>query len=354
MRAIVQGLGIWRPKMVRRNDAWSKDFLETARSRGDRTLVDIPPSRDELDRITLSHLLAEARDPFLGARERRVAGDEPSWWAELRAAEAALRDAGVDAVDVDAILSWAIVPDRPVLPSATRVAHELGANGAWSTGVDSGCASALIQLDMATALIESGRARHVLLTQSHLITRAFPMSHPASPCVGDCATAMLVGASERRGVLGVQSASHGEYWDAITWTRESEATQDSPWWTGGGPYSPGSCNREAARNLMMHTVRFGVDTVREACERWHVPVGEIDALAAVQPRGWIPPSIAEGLGLAPEIAPTTYSELAHVGGCGVVANLIACRDAGLLHEGALVALYAQGAGFTRSAALLRW
>ena len=32
----------------------------------------------------------------------------------------------------------------------------------------------------------------------------------------------------------------------------------------------------------------------------------------------------------------------------------ACREAGLLRPGTLVALYAQGAGFTRSATLLRW
>jgi len=40
--------------------------------------------------------------------------------------------------------------------------------------------------------------------------------------------------------------------------------------------------------------------------------------------------------------------------CGVVANLIAARSRGMLTPGAIVALYAQGAGFSRAAALIRW
>lgn len=354
MKARITGLGLWAPPEVRTNDAWSAEFLDAARARGDRLLVDIPAASGDLDRITARHLAAEARDPFLGAEERRIAPDEPAWRAETAAAEDALRDAGVGGDAIDVVLSWSIVPDRPVLPSATRVAHEVGAKGAWASGMDSGCASALVQLETAAALIEAGRARHVLLTQSHLITRAFPMSHPASPGVGDGATAMVVSAAERPGVLGVSSASHGEYWDAVTWIRDPDPSEDRPWWVEGGAYAPGSRNRPGAKHLMQHTVRFGVETVRAACERWQVAPETIEALAAVQPRAWIPPSIAEGLGLDAAIAPTSYARYAHLGGCGVVANLLACREAGLLREGALVALYAQGAGFTRSAALIRW
>ncbi len=354
MKARIRGLGLWAPPAVRTNDAWSRGFIETARTRGDRLLVDIPAASGDLDRITARHLAAEARDAFLGAVERRVAPDEPAWRAETAAAEEALRDAGVRGDEVDVVLSWSIVPDRPVLPSATRVAHEIGASGAWASGMDSGCASALVQLETAAALIESGRARTVLLTQSHLITRAFPMSHPASPGIGDAATAMVVTADERPGVLGVRSVSDGEYWDAVTWIRDANPDDDRAWWLEGGAYAPGSRNRSGAKRLMQHTVRFGVETVRDACERCGAEPAAIEALAAVQPRGWIPPSIAEGLGLSEAVAPTSYGRYAHLGGCGVVANLLACREAGLLRSGALVALYAQGAGFTRSAALVHW
>lgn len=351
MKARIAGLGLWLPSTVRRNDDWPDELVARARERGDRTLVDVPPSGDSLDAITARHLLAERSDPFLGAHERRIATDEPAWLAETEAGRQALEDAGVSAADVDVVLSWSIVSDRASLPSATKVASELGCTRAWASGVDAGCASALTQLDLAAGMIESGRARVVLLTQSHLITRAFPMAHPASVGVGDCATAIVVTAAERRGVLLVEAASDGRYWDAVTWVREGD---DAPWWCSGAAFGPGSKNRDGAKELMRKTVRYGVDTVRAACQREGYSPTDLDAVISVQPRGWIPPSIAEGLGLAPELAPTTYRELAHVGGCGVVANLLACRERGALKKGALVALYAQGAGFTRAAGLVRW
>ena len=49
-----------------------------------------------------------------------------------------------------------------------------------------------------------------------------------------------------------------------------------------------------------------------------------------------------------------FDEYAHLGGVGVVANLLAARAGGALDPGARVVLYAQGAGFTRAAALLSW
>jgi 3-oxoacyl-[acyl-carrier-protein] synthase III len=103
---------------------------------------------------------------------------------------------------------------------------------------------------------------------------------------------------------------------------------------------------------MRDTVSFGATTVREAAERAQIDVGRIALLASVQPRGFIPRAIAERLGLPRERAVTTYPEIAHLGSCGPVFNLLRARELGMLAPGALVALYAQGAGFTRTAALL--
>jgi 3-oxoacyl-[acyl-carrier-protein] synthase III len=73
----------------------------------------------------------------------------------------------------------------------------------------------------------------------------------------------------------------------------------------------------------------------------------------VHPRGWIPASILECLGLPPERAVTTYRHTAHLGGVGMLGNLYAAREQRRVRPGSVVALYAQGAGFTRVGALLR-
>ena len=353
MKAGILGLGQWLPTAVRGNDAWPADFGVLA-DEEERTLSEVTAgTRDDCDAIVARHAAAEANDRFLGTVRRRVADEQATACeAEANAARAALADARIDARDVDFVLSWALVPDHLMPASAPRVAHLIGAPRALGMAVDAACASTITQIMVAAALVESGRARTVVLTQSHLATRVFPLAHPASPNVGDAATAIVIGATEHAGVLATHGVSHGEHYDAVVWRRAKG--NDTPWHRPGGATYMGSYDRAAARRLIQDTVRMGRDTIRELADLARLPVAEIGALASVQPRRWIPGAIAEALGLSPAIAPQTFDNLAHLGGCGVVTNLIAARERSLLADGTLVALYAQGAGFTRAAALVRW
>ena len=297
----------------------------------------------------------ELGDPFLGAKSRRVVSDDVrSYEAEAEAARRALDDAGIDGSELDAVLSWSIVPDRISPPSAAKLTHLLGAKNAWAMGVDSACASTMVQLEVATGLIESGRARHVLLTQSNLMTRVFAMGHPASPGIGDAATAIVLSASERRGVLGVHAVTDGSHYESLAYVRGGDDESDTPWHCAGGPFFLGSRNREGMKELVANTVRFGYETIAEACSRAQVPVADLDVIACTQPRGWIPLAVAEALGLPHETAPETYERLAHLGASASVANLVEARERGMLRPGSLVAIYSQGAGFTRAAAIVRW
>jgi 3-oxoacyl-[acyl-carrier-protein] synthase-3 len=355
MNATIAGLGEWLPETVRKNDAWPADFAQPKGAGEDRVLADVSAvgSDDPCDRILARHLAAEAGDPFLGTRQRRVADDRmSSWEAESRAARAALEDARIHARDVDVVMAYAAVPDHISPPSATRVAHAIGATRAYAPGVHTACASAIVQLELAAALIESGRARTVLLTQSFLMTRVVPLSHPASPNIGDAATAVVVRASEHRGVLATHAVTSGEFYDAVLWRRRGE--DQTRWFEAGGPMFLSTNDGAAARKLIQNTVRFGAQTVYELMDKARVPVQDLSVLASVQPRRWVPGSLAEALGLAPECAPDTFLERAHMGACGVVSNLIEARRRGMLREGSLVALYGQGAGFTRAAGLLCW
>jgi 3-oxoacyl-[acyl-carrier-protein] synthase-3 len=353
MRARIAGLGQWLPPTIRENSAWPPEFALRARASETRELVEIDVREfTEADRIAHRYFESEANDPFLGTTRRRVApADATAPQAEAEAARAALADAALSPSDIDVIVSWAAVPERIVPPSAPLVGHLIGADRAYAVGMDAACATPLTQLEMAAALIEAGRARAVLLTQSHLITRTFSMMHPASPNVGDAATAMVVTASERPGILVTHARTSGEYYSAVTWCRGKDT--ESPWWEAGPAYYLGSKNRDQAQELVRKTVRIGAETVSETLERAGMSLDSVDVMASVQPRGWIPRAIVEALG-ASFSAPQTFDELAHLGGCGVVTNLIRAREAGELGPGCRSLLYAQGAGFTRAAAVVCW
>ena len=74
----------------------------------------------------------------------------------------------------------------------------------------------------------------------------------------------------------------------------------------------------------------------------------------MQPRKWIPVAITKLLGLKDNQTIETYEKYAHLGGCGPVVNLLEAVNNGLVKDGDIVALYAQGAGFTRTASIIKW
>jgi 3-oxoacyl-[acyl-carrier-protein] synthase-3 len=356
MKATILGLGEWVPEAIRSNEDWPITFgQERASAEEDRILAEVNAKRDgsTADQIVARYLKSEAGDPFLGTQRRRIAPDDmTSCEAETRAAKAALLDAGIEGKDVDVVLAYAAVPDHISPPSATRVAYNVGATNAYACGMHTACASAIVQMDLAASLIESGRARFALLCQSFLMTRVFPFEHPASPNIGDGATAIVVGPSEHPGILPVYAVTSGEYYDSVVWRRRGEDNQR--WYEAGGPMFLSTNDPQTARKLIQDTVTFGEQTVRAATAKCGLNLKEIDLFACVQPREWVPRAIAEAAGLSVDAAPTTFQERAHLGACGVVTNLIEARRRGILREGALVAMYGQGAGFTRAAGLLRW
>lgn len=352
MKARISGLGKWLPEQVRDNSAWPPHFSQLSRTSADRELVDVDLQQCALaDQIAHRHFALEARDPFFGTVQRRIAADDmDAPRAEAFAAKAALTDAGLDPMDLDVVFSAPAVPERIAPSSAPRVAKLLGAERAYAACLDAVCASPVIQLDSAAALIESGRARHVLLTQSNLMTRTMPLSHPASPNVGDVATAMVVSASEKCGVHLLHAVTHGQYYESVTWRSRGE---DKPWWQGGADYYLGSLDKQGAQYLVRNTVSFGAATIKELMAKARLSPSDIDLLISVQPRRWIPGAIAEALQISVP-APQTFEAFAHLGGCGIVTNLLAAREKGLLRSECRSVLYSQGAGFTRAAALVTW
>jgi 3-oxoacyl-[acyl-carrier-protein] synthase III len=117
---------------------------------------------------------------------------------------------------------------------------------------------------------------------------------------------------------------------------------------------PGTDDVEAAKRLARHALAFPIDTILELSEKSRVPLDAVACVAAIQPLAWYQAALADGLGVAPERVPSTYAEVGHLGSAGIVANLLEGRRRGLLRDGAMVVLYAHGAGVTRYGAMVRW
>jgi 3-oxoacyl-[acyl-carrier-protein] synthase-3 len=361
MQAGIVGLGLWVPDRIRRNDEWPESFVSAfhekrdERRREDFTDVarnSTPRPHDDLFR---RHSAPYEDDPFKGATERRFAGpEEPTARGDAAAASRALEDAVVAPRDIDLIMSSALVPDQLVPSNGSFVQEQLGCVNAAAIGVESYCSAALSQLDLAAALVACGRARFVLCVQSHQIGRVNDLELPTSPIFGDASTAFVVGqVPEGRGLSTMVRGGDGSLRNAVTLAyRRNPAAR---WWCDAeGPVSPGSNDWIASRALTDNVLAYGIDTIRDVCGKAELPLDAVAAFATVQPLVWYQAALADGLGVSAARIPSTYGRYAHVGGAGVIANLIEARQLGMLTDRAPVVLFAMGAGLTRFAAVLRW
>ena len=360
-RAGIVGVGFWAPERVRRNDEWPEEFVRSfhahreERRQADLTDVERRVPDRKYEELFLKYALPFENDPFKGSVERRVvAADSSPSHGDAISGGRALEDAGVDPSDVDMVMSSAIVQDKLLPTNAPAIQDLLRCRNAAPIGVEAYCASAVAQIDLAAALVEAGRARYVLCVSSHHVTHINDMRSPTSPMFGDASGAFLVGpVPENRGLVAVKRDGDGAFRDAISFTRWTPTR--TPWWKGNSePVILGSEDVARGKIMTRDLLRFPIDLMRDLLRDANVSAASIDVLATIQPFCWFQPAVAEGLGVPLERVPSTYSSYAHVGGGAIAANLLVARERGLLRDGSNVALYGQGAGFTRYGALLRW
>lgn len=148
-----------------------------------------------------------------GIRERRIAppGICTSDMA-TRAAEAALRSAGITAADLDMIIVGTVTPDMPMPATAVFVQQKLGAGHCPAFDLSAACAGFVFGLSIADQFIRTKAARHVLLVGVELLSRVIDWRDRAT-CVlfGDGAGAMVLSPAEGdgSGVLSTEIMTDG-------------------------------------------------------------------------------------------------------------------------------------------------
>ncbi|HEU4397340.1 MAG TPA: beta-ketoacyl-ACP synthase III [Actinomycetota bacterium] len=142
-----------------------------------------------------------------GIKERRIAGrDDSTATLGKRAAEQALRVAGVDLDEVDLLLVATATPDY-TLPSASCVLQlELGMTRGAAMDVIAGCSGFVYGLATASQFVASGAADTALVVGSETLSRISDYTDRGT-CIlfGDGAGAVVL----RRGEQGIRAFSLG-------------------------------------------------------------------------------------------------------------------------------------------------
>lgn len=113
--------------------------------------------------------MVETNDEWItsrtGIKERRILKDpdKGTSYLAIQAAQNLIDKKGLDPTDIDLVLVASATPDLPVASTSAYVATQIGAVNAFSFDIQAACSGFLYGMSTASAYIESGRYKKILL-----------------------------------------------------------------------------------------------------------------------------------------------------------------------------------------------
>jgi 3-oxoacyl-[acyl-carrier-protein] synthase-3 len=295
--------------------------------------------------------MVETSDEWIRERtgivERRIAAEgQTTADLALKAAEAALADAGMAAADLDLIILATTTPDFTFPATATEVQVRLGMTGGAAFDLQAVCSGFVYALATADNFLARGQAQNALVIGAETMSRIVDWQDRGT-CVlfGDGAGAVVLKAAPESetnaGVLQTYLRSDGQFRSLLQ--------------TDGGVSSTGTVGklRMQGHQVFRHAVNKIAEAIETVIERAGVTAADIDWFVPHQANKRILDSVADKLGIAHERVIVTVAEHGNTSAASVPLALDAAVKDGRIKRGDLVLMEALGGGFTWGAALVR-
>jgi 3-oxoacyl-[acyl-carrier-protein] synthase-3 len=285
-----------------------------------------------------------------GIHERHIAatGELTSDLA-IKAAQAALADARLDAGSIDLIIVATSTPDQTFPATAVTVQAGLGITQGAAFDMQAVCTGFVYGLATADGLLRSGNFKRALVVGAETFSRILDWTDRTT-CVlfGDGAGAVVLeaqsqpGTREDRGVLTTHLRSDGRY--------------KSKLYVDGGPSSTQTVGhlRMEGKAVFKHAVAMITDVIDDAFKATGYSAADIDWFIPHQANKRIIDDSARKLGIAPEKVVITVDKHGNTSAASIPLALDVARRDGRVKRGDLVLFEAMGGGFTWGSALVRW
>jgi 3-oxoacyl-[acyl-carrier-protein] synthase-3 len=281
-----------------------------------------------------------------GIHARHIAAEEDKTSdLALRASQAALASAGLEAGDIDLIIVATATPDMQFPSTACLLQEKLGIHGCPAFDVQAVCAGFMYALATANAYIKCGMAKNALVVGAEVFSRLMDWNDRAT-CVlfGDGAGAVVLGASEEPGIIHTCLSADGRYSKILNTPAQiaDGKIQGSPFLSMDGPA----------------VFKFAVKALSEVATRTLSEAGvskeEVDWMVPHQANVRIIESTAKHLGLPMERVVVTLPQQGNTSAASIPLALdVAVRD-GRIQRGHKVLLEGIGGGFAWGAVLLTY
>lgn len=285
-----------------------------------------------------------------GIERRRFAAEgQTTSDLALRAAKAALAQAGLMAEDIDGVVVATSTPDLTFPSVATMVQKDLGMTRGFGFDVQAVCAGFIYALTTANALILTGQANRLLVIGAETFSRIMDWTD-RSTCVlfGDGAGALILGARDGdgtnadRGILSSDLNSDGRYRDML--------------YVDGGVSSTGTAGklRMQGNPLFRQAVEKLTSTAETALAKIGLSGPDVDWIVPHQANIRIIQGTAKKMGLPMDRVIVTVQDHGNTSAASIPLAMSVGVAEGRIKPGDLVLSEAIGGGLAWGAVVLRW
>ncbi|BEL09592.1 ketoacyl-ACP synthase III [Actinoplanes sichuanensis] len=292
-----------------------------------------------------------SRKTMIEAR-RFAAPDEAASDLAARAAQAALRRAGVTAAEIDYIIVSTSTGDSPQPPTSNLVQHTIGATGAACFDVNAVCAGFVFALSVANGLVQARPDALVLVIASDVYSRILDFGDRRTAVLfGDGAGAAVVGrVPDGYGIIDLELSSRGDANDLIHVKAGGSRLPASPQTVADGDHYF-RMNGRGVREFVATGVPPALD---DLLRRNEFKADDVDHFVPHQANGIMLQELVESAGLQDAHTHLTLPWYGNVGSASLPVTLDDAAHNGSLRDGELVLLAGFGGGMSLGACLLRW
>jgi len=273
-----------------------------------------------------------------GIEQRHIAGEnESSVDMAFQASSIALKNATLNASDIDMIVLATTTPERKFPSTAVLLQNMLQNNSSCAFDVNAACTGFIFALDIADKYIKGGFAKNVLVVGTEKITSLLDWKD-RNTCVlfGDGAGAAILTSSNEPGIIYNTIGSDGSYKDLLTVNTDPEFIE-----------MKGNDVFKIAVNTMG---KLAAKTLEEN----NMSVEQIDWLIPHQANSRIIKAVAKKINLPEEKIIMTVKNHGNTSAASIPLAIDYANNKNLLKKDNIIMLEAFGAGFTWGSTLLRF
>ena len=281
-----------------------------------------------------------------GIHQRHIAAEgELTSDLAVEASKEALKNAGLQASDVDLIVLATTTPDRTFPATATAVQAKLGISGGAAFDVQAVCSGFLFAMATADSMLRQGLFKTALVIGAETFTRILDWS--------DRSTCVLFGDGSGAAVMQVGEGETDE--GIIAHHIRTDGTKSELLYVDGGVSSTGTIGhvRMQGNQVFRHAVANISSAIERVLDDTGHTIDDVDWFVPHQANQRILNGVAKRLGLDENKVISTVSQHGNTSAASIPLALHTAIKDQRIKSGDLVLSEAMGGGFSWGATLFR-